>query len=95
VSLPQSLQLCQNGGLSVLSSIKETEKSLRGPIQASGVDGDDSRVLIGQKFPCEKRKCEMVHCHDATASCFVAKVWGEVLAHFHTVAITCHGSMQN
>jgi hypothetical protein len=27
----------------------------------------------------------MVRCHGATASSLVAKVWGEVFAHFHTV----------
>jgi hypothetical protein len=29
----------------------------------------------------------MVQCCDATAISFVTKVWGEVLAHFHTVTI--------
>jgi hypothetical protein len=35
--------LCQNGGLSVLSSVGET-----------GLVGDDSHVDIGQKFSGEK-----------------------------------------
>jgi hypothetical protein len=34
-----------------------------------------------------KRKCETVRCPDATASSFVAKVPGEVFAHFHAVAV--------
>jgi hypothetical protein len=29
----------------------------------------------------------MVRCRDATASSFVAKVRGEMFAHFHTVAV--------
>jgi hypothetical protein len=36
-----------------------------------------------------KRRCETVRCHDSTASSFVAKVRGEVFAHFHTVAVVC------
>jgi hypothetical protein len=35
--------------------------------------GDNSHVVFGKKLPGEK-KSEMVHCHDATASSFVAKV---------------------
>jgi hypothetical protein len=37
----------------------------------------------------------MVNCRDATASSFVAKVRGEVFAHFHAVAVKHHSSMQN
>jgi hypothetical protein len=44
--LPQSPQLCQNGGLSVLSSISETEKSR--------VGAGNSHAVFGQKFPGEK-----------------------------------------
>jgi hypothetical protein len=33
-----------------------------------------------------------VHCCDATASSFVAKVRGKVYAHFHAVAINSHSS---
>jgi hypothetical protein len=40
--LSRSPQLCQNVGLSVLSSIGETEKSRRG--------GGDSYVVFGQEF---------------------------------------------
>jgi hypothetical protein len=56
--------------------------------------GDDSHVVFGKKFPGEKGS-EMVHCHNAIASSLVTKVWGEVLAHFHAVAIKCHSSKQN
>jgi hypothetical protein len=45
----------------------------------------DSHVVFGHKFPCEKSMCETVRCRDATASSFVAKVRGEVFAHFHAV----------
>jgi hypothetical protein len=55
--------------------------------------GDDSHVVFGQKFPGEKGS-EMVHCHDATASSFDAKVWGEVFIHFHAVTMKHHSSMQ-
>jgi hypothetical protein len=44
--MPRSLQLCQNGGLSALSTIEETEKSFRGPRQAIRVGGDDSHVVL-------------------------------------------------
>jgi hypothetical protein len=37
----------------------------------------------------------MVRCRDATASSFVAKVLGEVIAHFHAVAVNRHSSMRN
>jgi hypothetical protein len=59
---------CQNGVLSVLSSIGETEKSR--------VGGDDSHVVFGHKFPGEKGSVRLC-CHDATASSFVTKVCGE------------------
>jgi hypothetical protein len=36
-----------------------------------------------------------VRCRDATASSFIAKVWGKVFAHFHAVAAKYHSSMQN
>jgi hypothetical protein len=37
----------------------------------------------------------MVCCRDATASSFVAKVWGEFFAHFHAVAVKYNNGMQN
>jgi hypothetical protein len=55
----------------------------------------DRHVVFCQKFPCEKRMCETVRCRDATASSFVAKVRGEVFAHFHAFAVKLHSSMRN
>jgi hypothetical protein len=55
--------LCQNGGLLVLVSIGETEKSLKGPNQASKVGGDDSHIVLGQEFPGDEenvRRCIVV-----------------------------------
>jgi hypothetical protein len=52
-------------------------------------------LLLVNKFPGEKRKRKTVHCHDATASSFVTKVWGEVFSHLHAVTVHCHSSMQN
>jgi hypothetical protein len=37
----------------------------------------------------------MAYCRDTTASYFVAKVHGEVFAHFHAVAVRRDSSMQN
>jgi hypothetical protein len=51
--------------------------------------GDDSHVVLGQKCPDEK-SCETMRSPDATASSFVAKVRGEVFAHFHAVAVKRH-----
>jgi hypothetical protein len=70
--------LCQNGDLSILFSVKEIEKNR----------GVGTAVLFGQKFPCAKRKSEMVRCRDGTTSYFVAKVRGEVDVHFHAVAMS-------
>jgi hypothetical protein len=41
--LPRSPQLCQNGGLSVLSSVGESESAVGG-----------SNIVFGKKFPGEK-----------------------------------------
>jgi hypothetical protein len=30
----------------------------------------------------------------ATASSFVTKAWGKILAHFHAVTVKCHGSIK-
>jgi hypothetical protein len=43
--------------------------------------GDDSHVVFGKKFHTEKKKCEVVHCRDATASSFIAKDRCVVFAH--------------
>jgi hypothetical protein len=37
----------------------------------------------------------MVHCRDATASSFVAKVRSKVFVHFHALTIKHHSSMRN
>jgi hypothetical protein len=80
-------QLCHNGGLSVLYSIRGIEKS---------------RMIRGRQFCCFsstipwcKRKCETVHCRDATASSFIDKVHGEVFTHFNAVAVKHHSSIWN
>jgi hypothetical protein len=57
--------------------------------------GDGSHVVSGQKFPGERNQCEAVHYNDATASFSLARVRGEVLAHFHVVAVTHHSIRQN
>jgi hypothetical protein len=57
--------------------------------------GNESHVAFGKKIPWWKGKCEMVHCHDATASSFVAKVRGEEFTHFHAVTVKRHSSIRN
>jgi hypothetical protein len=69
--------LC-HGSLSVLSSIAETEKSVVGAGRKS--------CFFGQKFPGEKES-ETVRGSEARASSFLAKVRGEVFAHFQAVAV--------
>jgi hypothetical protein len=57
--------------------------------------GNDTHVFLFVKIPGWKRKCEMVRCHDATASSFVEKVWGEVFTHFHLIVVKHHSSMRS
>jgi hypothetical protein len=83
--LPRSPQLCQNGDISVLSSLWETEES-RVPW---------TTVVLVKKNPWWERKYETVHCSDATARSFVTNVRGEVFSHFHVVAVKRHSSMRN
>jgi hypothetical protein len=71
---------CQNGGISVLSSIRKTEVT-EGQV---GEQGEWGMTVIG------KRKYEMVHCRDATASSFVVKS-----SNIFTVTIKCNSSMHN
>jgi hypothetical protein len=52
-----------------------------------GWEVDDSYVVFAKKLTGEK-ECETVRCRDATASSLVAKVRGEVFAHFHAVAVS-------
>jgi hypothetical protein len=42
-----------------------------------------------------KRKYEMVSCHNAKASSFVAEVRGKAFAHFHAFTLKCHSNMLN
>jgi hypothetical protein len=56
--------------------------------------GDDSHVVFGRGFRAEKgsvRRCVVA----MQQPDFVAKVRGEVFAHFHKVAVKSHGSMRN
>jgi hypothetical protein len=50
-------------------------------------------MLFVIKNSLVKKKCEIVHCRDETASSFVAKVRGEVLGHFHGVAVNHYSRM--
>jgi hypothetical protein len=52
--------------------------------------GDNNHVVFGnKKIPCEKGSVRQ-HCRDATASSFVANVWGKAFAQFHS----CHKMSQ-
>jgi hypothetical protein len=79
--------LCQNVCLSVLSLIGGKGKSTVGWWRQT--------CCFWSKNTWWKRKCEAVRCRDVTASSFVAKVLGEVFAHFHSVAVKRHSSMRN
>jgi hypothetical protein len=56
---------------------------------------DDSHVVFGEKIPWWKRKNETVHYRDATSCSFVAKVRGEVFAHFIAFIVKRHSSVRN
>jgi hypothetical protein len=58
-------------------------------------DRDDSHIVFWPKIPWWRRKCDTVRCRDATASSFVAKVRGEVFAHFHALAVKRLNGMRN
>jgi hypothetical protein len=89
--LPLSPQLCQNGDL----SIGETESSCRGPSQTTmvGVERQSCRFLV-KNFPVKKEvwDCALSWCN---RQFFVAKVQGEVFAHFHAIIIKRHRIMRN
>jgi hypothetical protein len=78
--------LCQNGGLSVLSSIGETEESKVG-------GGRQSFCFCKKKILMRKqmRWCSVL----MQQSVFVAKVRREVFAHFHAVAAKRPSTMKN
>jgi hypothetical protein len=67
VILPRSPQWCQDCGLSVSSSIVETERSRRGQVRWVGWVGTTVTLFL-VKNCLEKKKCETVRCRDATAS---------------------------
>jgi hypothetical protein len=92
-----SAQLCLRFCLHQLSRIKIVafEFYLLSGKPKSRVRGRRKSCFSVKKIQWWKRKCEMVHCHDTTASYFFAKVRGEVFAHFHAVSINRHSSMQN
>jgi hypothetical protein len=78
--------LCQNGGISVLSTVGKTEKSKVGGARV---------IAFFVKNSLLKGKFETLRCRDATTSSFVTKVQGEVFSHFHAVAVKLYSSMQN
>jgi hypothetical protein len=74
---------------------EEQKKVSGGQVRQVELVGVDSHVVFGQNFPGEKWKYEIVHCCDAAARSFVAKVWGEIFAHFHAVTIKYYSKVQN
>jgi hypothetical protein len=58
------------------------------------VGGGRQSCYFWSKFPWWERKYETVCCCNATDSSFVAKVRGEILVHFHAVAVKRHSSMK-
>jgi hypothetical protein len=52
-------------------------------------------LFLVKKFPGEKKKYETVRCRVATASSFVARLRGEVFAHFDELSIKRHSSKWN
>jgi hypothetical protein len=63
VILPESPQLCQNSGLSVFIFNRGNREKSRGQVRRVEWVGDDSHVVFGQTFPCEKgsvRQCIVV-----------------------------------
>jgi hypothetical protein len=84
-------QLCQNGGI----FNHENKEKLQGA--KSGEKGRwemAAMLFLVKKFSGGKKSVRL-RCRDATASSFVAKVWGEVFTHFQAVAIKCHSSTCN
>jgi hypothetical protein len=52
-------------------------------------------MLLLVKNPMVKKDGARQRCRDATGRSLVAKVRGEVFAHFHTVVVIRHSSLQN
>jgi hypothetical protein len=86
--LPRSSELCQNCGHCLQLG---NGKATRGQVRWEGWVRDDSHVDFGKKLPGEKGRVRLC-CYNATASSFVAKLWGEVFVH---VTIKHHDSMWN
>jgi hypothetical protein len=70
-----------------VSSIGKAQESRKGPSQANGVAERLQRsCFCVTKFSGEKGRVRW-YVVVTTTSSFVAKVWGEVFAHFHAVAV--------
>jgi hypothetical protein len=52
-------------------------------------------MVFGKNNSLVKKKCEMVHCRDATSNSFFAKVRVKVFTHFHAVVVKHYSIMQN
>jgi hypothetical protein len=63
----------------------------RGQVRQVESVGDDSHVVFDKKNLLAKM-CEMAHCHNATATTFIAKFR---YPHLHAVTVKCHSSIQN
>lgn len=79
---------------SIVSKWRENNSHM-GPSQASRVGVGWQLCSFWLKIPWWKRKCEMTCSHDATAISFTTKLWHEVFALFHAVAVKRHSTMQN
>jgi hypothetical protein len=86
--------LYQNSGLSVLSSIGETENVAGGQVRRVGWVGGRQPCFFGKKFPGERRSVRL-RFRVTRASYFVAKVGSEVFALFHSLAIKRQSNMRN
>jgi hypothetical protein len=82
-------------GPSVLTSMGGTEENRRRPSQARRVGRGCQSCCVWSKIPWWKRKCEMVHCCDVTASSLVNRVPGKAFADFHGDNVKRRSSMRN
>jgi hypothetical protein len=83
-NLPWSPHLCQNRGLSVLSSVREIEKRWRGASRM----GDNNHVVLVKKIPCESIVVKR-------QPVLLSPKFGAKPSHIFTVAVKCHSSMRN